>query len=378
MMRNGPENSVSDAASLSGLPLRKDTAYLYSPETHQFVPAREVTRSGDTDACQLSESAALSGAKVKQQANQPTVATNFEIPDGMQIAIPQRLLELVIREVGEPRFDQRDVRNAIQLQHLADQFGAIGFWDRQPILFSQFSKVCPEPTSPNLDSSFSAAVSKADQIAMRRAEDSIAEIKRLTKAFIGWLITNPVFREEQSRIIQVVRESGRQRIPTSVECNPRHPAYDECLAACAEFYHLWCLQGLSAPGFPVPLGTSTVQNQMQWPAYLPAYGSGLATTLVQLANGHYPEMQLKISGWLELVSRECPSQNQIPRYIRLVELHTYWRALHVAFPGTFARAKTRLVLAFAEFFHVDESTVKRDLDVISKRLQTCRWFEQVS
>lgn len=227
MMRNTPENDISDAASLCGLPLRKATAYSYSRETHQFVPAREVTPSGDTDACQLSESAALSGAEVKQQANEPSVATNFEIPDGMQIAIPQRLLELVIREVGEPRFDQRDVRNAIQLQHLADQFGAIGFWDRQPILFSQLSEVCPEPTSSNLDSTSSAAFSKADQIAVRRAEESIAEIKRLTKAFIGWLITNPVFREEQSRIIQVVRESGRQRIPTSVECNPRHPAYDE-------------------------------------------------------------------------------------------------------------------------------------------------------
>ncbi|MCA8993604.1 MAG: hypothetical protein KDA88_16570 [Planctomycetaceae bacterium] len=350
-----------------GPPLRKGRAYVRDPNLEngewRFLQAStqsdEATHGDEADG------------NVGSGDNDSRVVA--QISGGLQLAIPTELLNLVEDEIGRNRLNDQQLISAQRLARLASDVGATGFWNRASFSFPFLSTSSLESLRVDLWSG-SRTMSRAEINEMeRRLGGYLAEINRHMVCFVGWLISNQQFHEEQREMIQLLSAHGINRPPSRRELEHGNFSTESVQNSLNQFYQDWHLERLEAPGFPVPLGPhfgaggqAMPECMIKLPGYFPVQGMGLLVEMMNDARGVLAGS--RIDEWLEIISRDNASQARLPQYGRLSIVYHYWRALHSTFPSGLSRCKTKLVSAFAQFLHVDDKTIQRDLRNLRDRL----------
>ncbi|MEW4529426.1 hypothetical protein [Maioricimonas sp. JC845] len=291
------------------------------------------------------------------------------------MALPSRLLELIVQNVGEERFDADALQREQQLAQMAPvERGIVGFWrgrhisypflsPRQPLVFNQQAADILKRSIGNLASIAADYNRRSEQLDLPR------------RGYLGWLLTNRQFLEEHDVLV----DRHRQRLETygfpaatPSSCSKQQPARINDTAWVHEFrkfFERWRLQGLDAPHLPRPLAPRLPDLFANAPAGVcstslpdiyPTLGRGAMDECLEDAlrgAGQPPHL----AGWMEIVEKDNPAKNRIGKLARQFRLQHFWRILHQRHDTALSRRRKALRHCFAEFLNVSEDTVRSDL-----------------
>ncbi len=186
------------------------------------------------------------------------------VQDRYFYTLPAELWSRVKEAVGSDRFDPGLVRLEESLGRMCgDHSSSPGFWRGQGLAFPNL-RVLPLPTIsaaeiPNLNQA-------AIDLALRNARQPLNNIARVTRAYLGWLLTNRTFLDEHDALLNHwqldVARWGTTSLGQSI---PPHEVADNETArsewstfngAFEPFFHRWRLRGLAGPYLPIPLQPS--------------------------------------------------------------------------------------------------------------------------
>jgi hypothetical protein len=288
--------------------------------------------------------------------------------------------------VGESRFDTDDVARERELADALGNFQLnvnVGFWDGRIITYNYLSPRVPLNLGPALASlgKNEAEISFTEE----QAEARLKSFEGPLRAYAGWLMANPAFREEHDRLLERHWREIRSRGSFDSIHTMHSSAESETTrrqSECLQFYSRWRLQKLEGPGLPIPLAPQVPDiwnisranprngvRVISIPDISPISGQGNVVETLEdsLRGGDHPQ---HLAEWLDIASRENVAKNMLPAYERQFHLQHFWRVLQHRFSDAFARRKTALRDAFAEYLRVSEDTIKGDLKSIAQRLGT--------
>lgn len=310
--------------------------------------------------------------------------------------VPKALLDSVVQEVGQERFDSELLSMERTLSDLSGDHGLfVGFWRGLPIRYSDL-----RPSPLRFDDAqladFAAATGRdIDHVrrTMKLANGRSQWTAIVRRGFSGWLMTNRQFLSEQAAIVdQWADDICPQGIPVMgavVRDASAHPGgamvaegqLQAFVQAFEEFFIRWRLIGMPAPSAPVPLGLHMPVTNL--PSVLGHMRHAGTTFYISdifpvpsrdelrkileecLRYGGAPE---HLDEWGKLVQSKNPARNQLHRYARIFEMQHYLRALYGRHSKGLYRKQSSLIMALASFLDVNEATIANDLRHIDRRL----------
>jgi len=313
---------------------------------------------------------------------------------GPYFTIPKTLLEAVVAEIGEERFDDGLLEMEYALSQICqDHRFQIGFWGGQSIRF-QLLRPNYELSGGSLAkglSRFGKSEEEARAILTLAGQrlDWTADVRR---GYCGWLMTNDVFLREHRAIFGSWKEETSQNgIPvmgpvvsdaqefSGVQDDKGDKA--EFVRQFEDFFARWRLEGMPAPFVPQPMGPHLpVADLRRVLGHMHSGGTTfffpdicsvpsrdnlreiLEQTLRDVSAPDY------LKEWFDIVHSGNVAKNQILRYARIFELQHYMRVLHARHANGLRRKKTALKTVFAEFLDVSDDSIERDLSRIESRL----------
>jgi hypothetical protein len=324
-----------------------------------------------------------------QYQDHPGVRTGF------YFTLPGPLLEQVVTEVGEDRFDVELLRTERALSEVfQDHSSSIGFWRGHPISFRLLR--------PDTDLTDDVTVRETAE-ALGKSEAEARESLHLgsqrlrwnadvRRGYCGWLMTNRDFLAEHRRIFNdwdnAVTQQGIPTMGPAVRDAQAIPgsrlaadSTGQFLQDFETFFMRWRLDCMPAPYVPQPMGTHMPISDLRpvlghmrrggttfyIPDVYPVPARDTLRAMVEeaLRNHHAPDY---LTEWFDIVNSDNVAKNQIPRYGRIFEVQHYLRALHSRHSEALRRKKSALIFALAEYFRVSDDTIERDLRFIASRL----------
>jgi len=220
---------------------------------------------------------------------------------------------------------------------------------------------------------------------MRIAKSRLQDLSVPIRGYCGWLMTNPVFVAEHDRLLVEYRDQLQQHD------FPKPPLMGQPLSQCEsdevwgaairEFYSRWRLQVLVGPGLPYPLpvtvpsipamaGTLAAAEggvSIFLPDIIPVPARGALSEIIDDAVHGSPEPE-HLAEWRKIIGRHNTAKNMIPAYTRRFMLQHYWRIVQMRHAAALKRKAVQVRSAFAEYLGVSDSSIRKDLELITERL----------
>ena len=313
---------------------------------------------------------------------------------GPYFSVPRTLLECVVAEVGEDRFDSDMLEIEFTVSdRCQDHASDVGFWLGQPIsypLLRPYGELMCDFLIQGM-SEWGKIESEARAI-LELAGKRLNWVAEVRRGYCGWLMTNRAFLDEHRQIFEqwedwitengiptmgpVVRDAGA--VPEAVLAEGDAERY---LREFEEFFIRWRLDGMAAPLLPQPMGVHLpvldlrpVLGHMRQggttffiPDICPVPSRDKLRELIEEAL-RSPRGPDYLAEWFEIVHSDNVAKNQIHRYARIFEVQHYMRALYARHEKALQRKKSALMFAFATFFNVGEDSIERDLALVTGRL----------
>ncbi len=324
------------------------------------------------------------------------------IKTGLFLALPTKLINAIERNLGDKlpaedlQFEQKASSVLIGQQ--------IGWWRGNFITSAYFGE--PPSNVLPLDTWRRPGVPEQDielaRIALESSQADRDRIRTALVAYVGWLTTNPDFISEHDALVKkhqarisadgfpllgnfnVAAVAGQP--PAKKGPKIGRVIGNKVLTYLSDFEAFlvrWRLQGLNAPYTPEPLGPQfpvldpqRMSNHMAaggrtlyFPDTLPTPGRDDLRDLVEQSLGrHSANPPEHLQGWTKIIAGDTMSKNQLPRYARIARLQLYWTALHFRYKKQLQRSKGKLIVAFAEYYHLSDDAIKNDLTLIDERM----------
>jgi hypothetical protein len=228
---------------------------------------------------------------------------------------------------------------------------------------------------------------------LRDVNERLLSFAEIASGYAGWLMTNPTFLSELDVLLadfgQQMHKWGTAMVglpipstqPSGLFNPTAEQGWNEYDTAVLEFCVRWRLQRLAGPRIPVPMRPmmggqfplAIVEQLMRaggvfnWPDIFPVLARDelreMLTNALQRS-----ESSEHLAGWHHIISSSNKAKNQIGSLERRFRLQHFWRLLRERHSKVFSRRLNRIDRAFAEYFGVDESTIRLDRTVIVKAL----------
>ena len=320
------------------------------------------------------------------------------VQDRYFCTLPRDFWDLVYNGVGPERFDPQRVELEVALSDICgDHSHNAGFRNGLPFVYClrrqpmQFSAADVQILNMN--------EAQLGNIA-RIAEERTAGMARTTRAYAGWLMTNPQFLGELDGLLEtwadMVRRWGFDRLGI-IQLNGMYlpgddpaadPRWADYRSAFEEFFTRWRLRGMAAPYLPIPLEPG-MSGQFPVSVLPQVMRSGGAFVLPDtcsvpsrdelrwmlddsLHRGPAPE---HLTEWMELVARDNTAKKPFIMFERLFELQHYFRLLHHRHAPALQRKLIPVKEVLATFLGVSKRTVDGDLQFINRRLGSA-WVQR--
>lgn len=304
--------------------------------------------------------------------------------------LPERLCDL-LRRHGRPEW-KRWIEDERAVTQLAPR-NTVGFRAGAPIqdacleapqISPAFKKMFEESRAE-----WGHSVSFREYQAAQKPADSIV-------GYLGWLWTNPTFRDElqaldkefgtftDARPLPTPLPPQREPItPENILLKPESPPDGHSLAV-AELCRRWRLQAINGLMTVFPVAASVPSLMPEWDAAL-VEDRGIVVSHpdttpipdrdVLRRQRRESLMQSKaeaphLAEWFRLCGGDKRGTNQITQYSRVYRLHHYMRVLFERHPETVKRSGEFLGAVFGEYLAISERTIKRDLALVARRLGT--------
>jgi hypothetical protein len=243
-----------------------------------------------------------------------------------------------------------------------------------------------------------AALDRVGQI----AEERSGGMAKVTRAYTGWLMTNPVFLNELDALlgswVEMIRRWGFDRLgillpqgnlvlgddPTA---DHRWPSYS---SAFDEFFTRWRLQGLAAPYLPVPLqGLTGGQFPVSvLPQVMRAGGAFVLPDTVPIPSRDTLRNMLEdslhrsatpdhLEEWMRIIAGGNTAKKPFVKFSRLFEVQHYYRILRQRHAPALNRKLHLVKQVLAEFLGTAKRTIVEDLKFLKRRLGP-QWFRRGS
>jgi hypothetical protein len=311
------------------------------------------------------------------------------VADRYFYTLPQRLLSLILQEIGHKRFEADAIKMEDQLSRLVgDPAVNVGIHRDLPIAYDLLES-CRPLTIPFKDVKDLGwkKTEHAIQMLERTLDQRLKATHEPLRAYCGWLMTSRPFIQEHDALLRThlhqLRRHGFPRPILASLGEPLSPGPTD-QSWVAEFYAFcerWRLQSLAGPGLPRPL-----------PVVVPSFPA-LTRGLAGLAGGtsafvpeivpvpmrgvlhealedavHGQAAPVHLEEWLRLVGRRNTAKNSMSRYARLFGVQHYWRLLALRHPAPLKNRATQLRPVFGDYFRVGEDSIRNDLKFIARRL----------
>jgi hypothetical protein len=309
--------------------------------------------------------------------------------------IPTQLLELVCqRQTGESfDVDIELLKMEFELSRISGDHGTrVGFWINAPITCNLMHATPLRREDLELFGKL-----REEQISeiIRAANERLLSFAEISCGYAGWLMTNRDFQSELDGLVSRYDDQMHRwgtalvgiPVPSFIPAGNLNPTDEEGWkdydSGILEFCIRWRLQGLAGPRIPIPMRPmmsgqfplSVVPQLMRaggvfnWPDTFPLFARDELRDLLASALQPRPSQSTEhLDGWRSIVAASNRAKNQIPALERRFRLQHFWRLLRerhpLAFPGRLARIEE----AFAEYFGMDNSTIKLDRRTITKSL----------
>jgi hypothetical protein len=314
---------------------------------------------------------------------------------GPYFTLPTELLGLVVNAVGEERFDTELLEMEYALSQMCDDHSRlIGFWGGQPInypLLKSSAGVQCDFLIEELVNRYGKTAHEARAI-LALADNRLEWINCSRRGYCGWLLTHPVFREEQLQIFRrwaglVARWGIPHMGPVVRHAKAVHAAkrakaeHQQFIREFEQFFIRWRLDDIPAPSAPLPLAPHLPVNAPRpllghmhfcgttfyFPDILPLPKLDMIRELLEeaLRDTNVPD---HLAEWFEIVHSDNVAKNAIGHYARVFELQHFVRALYARHATALRQKKTVLMVALGEYLGVSGDSVERDLSFIADRL----------
>ena len=326
-----------------------------------------------------------------------TVPTAYQshnlVKDRFFYTVPQQLLDSVCRPQSGESFnvDEDLLKMEADLSRISGDHGLrVGFWDNASI---ECNLMHSSPVRPEDLARFGLSEQQITEN-LRTLNDRLLSFSQISCGFAGWLMTNSRFLSE---LADLTSQYGEQMnrwgtalvglpIPSNQPVgrfNPtREKGWEKYDSAVLEFCVRWRLQGLAGPRIPIPMRPmmsgqfplSIVKQLMRaggvfnWPDTYPVFARDELRDLLTHALNTTSESVEHLAGWREIVHSKNKAKNKIPAFERQFQFQHFWRLLRERHPNSFRRRLHRVELAFAEYFGMDDSTIRLDRQKIAKSL----------
>ncbi len=295
--------------------------------------------------------------------------------------LPGSLLKLLFKE---KLLDPELVDLEIELSAICgDHSGMVGFHDGNPIAFAFLRK--SEFGVPSVVEAFERNLpTHKIKASLKLAEERLDHSRRSLRAYLGWLLTNPVFLTEQAALwTAIAPKSGEceaTRKTKSVEAD--QPLLERYCAR-------WRLINLLGPFLPVPIGTQfpalapqiSIQNSRSSGYGLAAIPDTQSLPSAEELRSHLEEIRMAstpehLREWFAIEGASNPSKNLLARYARVFEVQHYWRVVHLRHSNALHRRQGRLMASLASFLNVSGDAIQRDANLIKERLGHNQWWDR--
>ncbi|MBL8826024.1 MAG: hypothetical protein JNM18_03505 [Planctomycetaceae bacterium] len=320
------------------------------------------------------------------------------VQDRYFYTLPAELWSRVKESVGSDRFDPELVSLEESLGRMCgDHSSSVGFWrGRSLTCFNLRSP--PSLTISAVDVPEWKVNQAAIDLALRNSRRPLENIARVTRAYLGWLLTNRTFLDEHDSLLRDWQSDvalwgtsslGQPVPPHEVPDNETaRSEWSSFNAAFEPFFHRWRLRGLAGPYLPIPLQPSMAGRVPQSTLQQLARAGGvfcipdtfpipsrdeLRSLLVNAL--HNTDSTDHLTEWMQAIASDNTARHALDPFERYWELQHYWRILHHRHVAAFRRQVTHVKEALAEFMGTSERRLHVDLIELRKRLGT-DWLER--
>lgn len=315
------------------------------------------------------------------------------VQDRYFCTLPQDFWRPVYDGVGQNRFDPELVELETTLSGMCgDHSRYAGFKNGRAFSFPLRQR----PMQLSSEAAQAAAIDRnqaqLDHIA-RTAEERSAAVTKTTRAYTGWLLTNPQFLGELDELLKtwavMVRRWGFDRLgivlPKSGLIPGDDPTADERWAgysfAFEQFFARWRLRGMAAPYLPVPLEplmagrfpVSVLHQIMNsggafvLPDIYPIPSRDQLRALLEDAL-HRSTAPDHLDEWRKLIASDNTAKKPFVRYARLFEVQHYYRNLQQRHARALGGELASVKAALASFLGAAARTINDDLKFLNRRL----------
>jgi hypothetical protein len=206
---------------------------------------------------------------------------------------------------------------------------------------------------------------------LRMGADRTDPLRQQLQAFLGWLITNPVFLREAAELR--AKEKARIDAGKPIEDN------EDLVRGFAKFCAAWSLDGLATWDLPIPQGVNLSGLGTQLGIREESIDLSLPATLRLPAR--YPLSELlkelrehaasdRLAGWCDVLDQSGGDCKGLRRYRQMLPLHFYRNiVLESRYRDRIPGCVERLDLAFAQVLDLGEDSVKKLRLAIRQRLR---------
>ncbi len=332
-----------------------------------------------------------------QRFNNATASTQYLshelVRERFFYTLPPALWEAICQKIGENRFDSQLVEMERKLGRMCgDHSASVGLWRGQILPFAHLHSLPPlQIDAADFDSSANPKnQAHADHIA-RVAQQHLEGPARVSRAYLGWLLTNRQFLEEHDALLAtwepMIRRWGFHSLGLAI--TPFVPENGETEladwqpfnAAFEEFFVRWRLRGLAGPYLPMPLQPlmaggfpfSVVKQLMRSGGVFcipDTYPIPSRDELRGLLDGalHHAESPAHLAEWMKLIASENMAKQALKRFGRLFQLQHYYLILSSRHAAVHEGKLSRVRDVFSKFFATSARTIDVDLAEIRKRL----------
>lgn len=336
--------------------------------------------------------------------NNMTVPSRFLhhplVEDRYFCTLPGDFLDDVVNRVGTERFDPELVALETHLSSMCgDHSQNAGFRHALPLTYCLRRRPLAVRSEDARSRGLVQNQAALDNIA-RITEERVAGMVRTTRAYAGWLMTNPQFLGELDALLrtwdQMVKRWGFDRLgivlPTGMFFVGDDPTADErwagYSAAFEQFFGRWRLRGMAAPYLPVPL-EPLMSGQFPISVLQQVMNSGGAFVLPDIypvpsrdqLRGMLDDALHRSAGrdhleeWMGLIAKDNAAKKPLLKFGRLFEVQHYYRLLHQRHASALQRKLQYVKEALARFLGATRRTIDEDLTFLNERLGPA-WIER--
>jgi len=318
------------------------------------------------------------------------------VADRYFYTLPSDVLELLVRVVGEDRFDTDLLKMEQELSKMCgDHAQRVGFWRDVPIVYAELREAPLPKWSEEMIRAAGLEPAKVD-FALRTYQERSATLTRFARGYCGWLLTNRPFLDEHDALLskhaEVVQRWGTMQAAALLPADVRDqlipgtdPHQDERWPPFAEELDAWLLRwrlaALAGPYLPVPAKPlmagafpMSIASKLMGaggvfylPDTMPIPSRDQLRGMIDnaLHKGDKPE---HLAEWLEMVDAANLAKNRLDPYMRYFELQHYWRVLHERHRSTIHRKFGSVEEVLAGVLGCGSQQVKRSMNAIRKKL----------